>query len=442
MTNLPRLALAGIILAYLIIASLYAISVPLWNAPDEPAHYNYVRQISETLTFPVLQTGDYDAALLERLKSARFPLDEPIDTIRYEGWQPPMYYLAASPVFRLTARLPLTVRVVSLRMVSIIFAALVLVVAYAAVGHILGVWSGVMAAGVIAFVPMWVFIGASVNNDSLGVLVTSTILWFLVHIVSAKTSVQSVHVTWYALTGVLLGIAFVTKSTSYVVAPLIAWAVLTPGPDEKWSRAMFIQGTRRLGLVYGIATLIGGWWFGRNAWIYGGLDVIGKVRHDAVVLGQPTPGALSSSVLFSILETIFHSFWAQFGWMGVVVDRRIYIALFIISTCAALGCFVILARHLRGQAIFTRVQRRTLALFALSAFFTAVALAYYNLSFIQSQGRYLFPALVPLAAYFVIGWKTWIPAMLRPICAVIWIASMATLDVVCLYRFILPDLRP
>ncbi|MDI6834774.1 MAG: MarR family winged helix-turn-helix transcriptional regulator, partial [Rhizobiaceae bacterium] len=31
---------------YLALASLYAIRTPAWQAPDEPAHYNYIRQIA------------------------------------------------------------------------------------------------------------------------------------------------------------------------------------------------------------------------------------------------------------------------------------------------------------------------------------------------------------------------------------------------------------
>ena len=38
-------ALAAVLLVYLALAGAYAIRTPDWQAPDEPAHYNYVRQI-------------------------------------------------------------------------------------------------------------------------------------------------------------------------------------------------------------------------------------------------------------------------------------------------------------------------------------------------------------------------------------------------------------
>ena len=35
-----------ILIAYLIVGAVYAIRTPDWQAPDEPAHYNYAAQIS------------------------------------------------------------------------------------------------------------------------------------------------------------------------------------------------------------------------------------------------------------------------------------------------------------------------------------------------------------------------------------------------------------
>ncbi len=47
-------ALLLILLVYFVLASLYAIYTPAWQAPDEPAHYNYVRYLAENGHFPVL----------------------------------------------------------------------------------------------------------------------------------------------------------------------------------------------------------------------------------------------------------------------------------------------------------------------------------------------------------------------------------------------------
>ena len=96
--------LAAIVLAYLAIATLYALYTPRWQVPDEPAHYNYVRYIAETRSLPVLREGDYDQAYLDTIKAQRFPPDLSVDPIRYESYQPPLYYLLATCPFSPFAR--------------------------------------------------------------------------------------------------------------------------------------------------------------------------------------------------------------------------------------------------------------------------------------------------------------------------------------------------
>ncbi len=57
-----RLVLAGILAVYFVLAGLFAVNTPAWQAPDEPAHYNYVAYVAEQGGFPVLHFGDYPHA--------------------------------------------------------------------------------------------------------------------------------------------------------------------------------------------------------------------------------------------------------------------------------------------------------------------------------------------------------------------------------------------
>ena len=93
-----RAVLLLILLLYFVLASLYAIYTPAWQAPDEPAHYNYVRYLAENGRFPVLQQGDYVQTFLDRI-TAVLPPDMSIAGIRYESHQPPLYYVLAAPVY-------------------------------------------------------------------------------------------------------------------------------------------------------------------------------------------------------------------------------------------------------------------------------------------------------------------------------------------------------
>src|SRR3990172_9221696 len=90
------LSLLGLLLiTYLAIAVQYAARTPAWQAPDEPAHYNYVRTIVEEGALPVLRPGDYDQKFNEQFTNPKNTPNLPIEPMRYEFWQPPLYYLLA-----------------------------------------------------------------------------------------------------------------------------------------------------------------------------------------------------------------------------------------------------------------------------------------------------------------------------------------------------------
>ncbi len=62
-----------ILTVYLLAGVLFATLTPHWQAPDEPAHYNYVRYLAAQSGFPELTSRCYDQAYLEQLKSRYFP---------------------------------------------------------------------------------------------------------------------------------------------------------------------------------------------------------------------------------------------------------------------------------------------------------------------------------------------------------------------------------
>ena len=98
----PRLILLLIVTAYLAAGSLFAFKTPAWQNPDEPAHYNNIATIAAGEGLPVLQHGDYDQTYLAQLIGAGFPPNRSVAPLRYEAYQPPLYYLAAAPVFWLS----------------------------------------------------------------------------------------------------------------------------------------------------------------------------------------------------------------------------------------------------------------------------------------------------------------------------------------------------
>jgi hypothetical protein len=60
-----NITLVFILIAYLALGTAYALQTPAWQAPDEPAHYNYIQFIAEKHALPILRKGEYDQAYLE-----------------------------------------------------------------------------------------------------------------------------------------------------------------------------------------------------------------------------------------------------------------------------------------------------------------------------------------------------------------------------------------
>jgi glucan phosphoethanolaminetransferase (alkaline phosphatase superfamily) len=141
-------------------------------------------------------------------------------------------------------------------------------------------------------------------------------------------------------------------------------------------------------------------------------------------------------------RTTFQSFWGQFGWMAVPLPPRIYQILLLVSALLVAGFVVWLVRQRRSRSSGFPVFDST-SLLVLSAVLTCTAFVWYNLTFVQHQGRYLFPALIPLATAAALGLDTLatlLPRPLRILAVVALFGSMAALDVYGLFKSI-PFLR-
>jgi hypothetical protein len=229
---------------------------------------------------------------------------------------------------------------------------------------------------------------------------------------------QSIRITRYGvdlsrgvMTGMTLGLAFLTKTTIYIGAAVVLVAVLLHR-DAREGNALN-RATRTLGPFIGVlalAMLFAAPWLLRNVQIYGNLDLLAWQRHDTVVAGQLRTADLIAEIgwaglLKAFALTTFRSFWAQFGWMGVLVDERIYLSLAVLSALLGLGFVLFLLRAWRGASWpesqggshLTMAQGQALAVLGISLLLTVLLYLGYNVKFVQHQGRYLFPGLGPLA---------------------------------------------
>lgn len=424
----PRRWLVATLIAYVVAATLFAFITPAWQAPDEPAHYNYVAHIAQTGTLPVLRSGDYDHALLNRLLNARFSPPDGIDSLRYEAHQPPLYYVLATPVFWLSGG-----SLWALRLFGILIGAGAIVLLYLCLELVFPGKPLVVVGGTAfsALLPMHVAVSAAVNNDGMAeLLIMAAMLallgWLRGHFydepgderrpLKARRGRRRL-----LLLGVLLGLGMLTKVYAYVLAPIAVLTVAgvaglrSPVHATGGARQVWHNGRRSAQQAMWVAlpALIMAlpWWV-RNWSLYGAWDVLGLAQHDRIVAGQPrTAEWIAHNGWLSYSERAFSftfkSFWGVFGWMGVFLDERIYTALLLLSGVIFLGLLWATVRFISGppDTDMDSFQIFVLVLFGVMLMAVTASYAWYNIQFVQHQGRYFFWGLLPISAVVALGWR-------------------------------------
>ncbi|MEM7535050.1 MAG: glycosyltransferase family 39 protein [Chloroflexota bacterium] len=416
----PTRWLLVILVAYAIVAVGFAIQTPRWQAPDEPAHYNYIAHIANELSLPVLKLGDYNHTYLGQLVTTRFPPNFSVASLRYESYQPPLYYLTAAPIFWLSDG-----RVLILRLYNVFIGALTLIALYRTITlifpkkHLIGLTATAFAA----LLPMHVAMDAAINNDGFAELLVITSLLILLTWMKAymETEVNGEDAVLndrrtLILLGIVLGLGLLTKIYAYAMVPISALAIVL----VTYWRHHLQKGEMRsflLGVQKSLWTIVPAILLGLPLWIrnlrnYGGLDFLGLQWHDKVVIGQPTTESWINTFGWvayweRAFSFTFKSFWGVFGWLAVFMDERIYTMMLVFTGVLFLGWLWSMVRFISGKPDSDLTPFQVAAMLLLVVVLLAVTASYiwYNTKFVQHQGRYFFWGLVAISTIVALGWR-------------------------------------
>ncbi|MCY3866469.1 MAG: DUF2142 domain-containing protein [Chloroflexi bacterium] len=445
--SIRKALFALILLGYVCAGALYAIYTPAWQAPDEPAHFNYIRQVAQDGCCPRIEPGDWQSDYLAQLTSTRFAperLDQ-LDAIQYEDHHPPLYYLLASLVFKLSAG-----DLTALRLFSVVLGAAVVCLSYFIARRILPCQPQIAlgAMALVAFLPQHLSMMASVNNDALAeALVALALLWLIRYLNSENIPIWQL--------GLIAGAALLTKITISFLALVIPLAVWLKWRRDGDSTPAFL---RSIALIAAIAGILGGLWWLRNIAVYGFPDFFGLGAHDAVVADQPRTSEYVeqhgfATYLTQMSSTAFKSFWGQFGWMALPLDGVlggwIYRGFALLTLAGLTGALHSLRPRRRPDPPAARspISRPVFLVLLTTLLLVLAQFLYYNLEFQQWQGRYLYPALIPIALTIVYGVEYWRARLLTRWEWLRWLAPLAltslfALDIYLLFRVIAPGLSP
>ena len=435
----------AIILVFLALATLYNISTPIYEAPDELQHAAFVAWLAQGRGLPVADPR------------------EPGPWAQ-EGTQPPLYYWLSARLLGGLAptgdgglaplnpyagigdplrpdnknrvlhdedkeRWPYASDVLFVHLargLSTLMAAASLVAIYRLGRIVFPERAGIALAmmGLVAFTPQFLFLSASINNDNLVILLSAWTVMLLAKWLCAKELPG-----WLSLAGLglLLGLGALAKFSGLLLWPLAGGTLLWLAWREKRLRWLFPAGV----FVFGLALAVSGWWFLRNLQLYGDLSALAP--HLEIM--ETRDGLPKLRGLLAEFRGLRYSFWALFGWFNILVPEPFYWLMDALALVGLLGFVLFLIRSLRRQSPGSRA-----ALLMLMAWvgLVAIALVRWTLLTTGSQGRLLYPALPAIALFLVVGWAELVPDRLQRVVGIAALVAWTVWGVLCPVLFIRP----
>ena len=468
MSVLRRHWIATIILCLFIgLGVLYSTATPVFEASDELNHYPFVQTLAEGNGLPVQRPGQ------ETLWGQ-------------EGSQPPLYYALAAistawidtgdlaqlldlnphaergvPLAPDNKNMVLhaererfpwqgTVLAVHLiRIISVLLAAGTVLCTYRLALDLFPKQGSIAltAMAINAFLPMYLFISASVNNDTLVVLLSSVALVMQVRLLQRGSSLF----TLVAL-GSVIGLACLSKLSALGLIPLagltLALRFVTSqwpprlqsisngqssdggGQQSLWS--MVRRWARDYALVLLPVAAIAGWWYWRNWQLYGepmGLNVMLAIAGRREI-------APSWRDLLGEFQGFRINFWGLFGGVNILMRPGwVYPLLDILTLAAGIGLVIWAWRVWRPQRFAQWPALTVIAAWILIVF---VALIRWTSSTMASQGRLIFPAISGICLFFALGLLGWLSPRYQRIVAIAFAGLMVTLALLAPFTAIRP----
>jgi 4-amino-4-deoxy-L-arabinose transferase-like glycosyltransferase len=331
----------GLAVATFALSALYSTLTPLWESPDEPIHFDFVKHVADRRRLPSLY--DEGAILGQTLQPplyyvlAALPILS-IDTSdigRVREMNPYFFGIGISdePNYAIHSELEAfpwrgtALAVHMARIVSALCGALTVLATYR-IGCLLWPAGGGPAAGAAAIVgltPGMIKVNSYVTNDSLAVALTAWTIWAVLRLAREGISTRR------ALgAGILLGLSLLSKQTALFLIPVLALVLL----NEARARRSLVPPLKAVAGIGLPVTVLTGWWYLRNVLLYDdpwGADIY------FLHAGHADLPPLTLRWVAEQIVDLHERYWGRFGWGTISMHPAIYwvLAAAIVTALAA-----------------------------------------------------------------------------------------------------------
>jgi 4-amino-4-deoxy-L-arabinose transferase-like glycosyltransferase len=482
----PRHAIRLLVAATFVLASIYSVVTPLFEASDELWHYPFIKRLADGQGMVEYDDWTHPAPW------------------RQEAYQPPLYYFvgAAATFWIDTGDLP-RVRALNphadigvpqpdgnvnmvvhdpavesfpwqgtalaMHLVRLLSALMAAGTVYCAYRFALEVFPArhdlaLAVAACAGFTPMFLFVGGVVNNDNAVILLSTLALWQLARLARPATPLR--RRDWVVL-GVTLGLALLSKNSALGLGGLAGLVTLYRAwLAHREGRALAVLRGGVLAAV--LAVVIAGWWYVRNTLLYGDPTALAYFLN-FVGRRVPTPTLLE---LWGERWGFMAAYWGFFGGVNVLMATWIYELLNTLAVVAALGAVAWLAAWLAGSRVSPQRRRdaevhiENSASLRLRGEWTArpvrgfaaepaplliaaawpviivIGLVQWASSTLASQGRLTFPAIACFSLWLMLGLGAWLPRTAARLVWAAWGAGFFALALAAPFVWIAPAYAP
>lgn len=432
MTEAPRPKRVGLFLVlalYLLVTLAYGAVNPLFEAPDEHWHYFTAQYIADERLLPAVAPGDdYDEWLSQ--EAAQPPLYyilgaaliAPLDTdgARDSVWLNKFASIGDASaltninrvVHTSAERWPWQGYVLAahvLRIFSTLLGLGTLLCIYASGRQIWPALPGraLLATALVAFLPQFNFLHASVTNDTLVIFLASAALWQLIRLWQTHVSAGRL-----LLLGITIGLAALSKNAGMVLLVYAAGVLVALVLRGNAGSFRGLPALGRIALLVVVpAVALAGWLWWRNWALYGDITATNQfIRIAGGDRGYTLPQVLGET------DGLWLSLFAVFGWFNLRPPEWVYWfwnGVVVLGTAGA--AWGVSRTDWRQQVrpdaadglALLLGQRWVLPLLLFGWVLAVYAgLVTFMLRTEAAQGRLLFPAILPLALGLAYGLTT------------------------------------